>query len=288
MRQNSWRPEGQAAYRRRKAAVVEPVFGRIKERRGFRGSLFRGLKKVEAEWQIICLTHNLLKLFRAGACPREVIETQELFCGVYGDRGTHSFVTPKAGERVDKRRLTQMGRAMKELGAQMIPAYLPQARDRVERNFGAWQGRLPQDQRLAGISIVEQANRFLRERHIAEFNRKFAVAAAEKGTPARRRPVALRHGHGHHEANSIPLNWPMTFLGLVIGRLYRVRNPHCGTHPARSEKRLCRLPWLALSPPPAPTAVQARFTAGSRSPRPTEPARSNPNRGPENCPQRQA
>jgi hypothetical protein len=51
-------------------AVVEPVFGQIKERRGFRRFLFRGLKKVEAEWQIICLTHNLLKLFRAGVCPQ--------------------------------------------------------------------------------------------------------------------------------------------------------------------------------------------------------------------------
>ena len=52
-------------------AVVEPVFGQIKECRGFRRFLFRGLKKVEAEWQIICLTHNLLKLFRAGVSPQE-------------------------------------------------------------------------------------------------------------------------------------------------------------------------------------------------------------------------
>ena len=68
MRQKLRSPEGQAVYKMRKA-VVEPVFGQIKERRGFRRFLFRGLKKVEAEWQIICLTHNLLKLFRAGVCP---------------------------------------------------------------------------------------------------------------------------------------------------------------------------------------------------------------------------
>src|SRR5665647_989038 len=65
MRQKLRSPEGNAVYKMRKA-VVEPVFGQIKERRGFRRFLFRGLKKVEAEWQIICLTHNLLKLFRAG------------------------------------------------------------------------------------------------------------------------------------------------------------------------------------------------------------------------------
>jgi hypothetical protein len=69
MRQKLRSPEGRAVYKMRKA-VVEPVFGQIKECRGFRRFLFRGLKKVEAEWQIICLTHNLLKLFRAGVCPQ--------------------------------------------------------------------------------------------------------------------------------------------------------------------------------------------------------------------------
>ena len=75
---------------------------------------------------------------------------------------------------------------MKELGIQMIPAYSPQARGRSERSFGTWQGRLPQELRLAGIGTVEQANQFLRERYTAEFNRKFAVPAAEKGTAFRR------------------------------------------------------------------------------------------------------
>jgi len=117
---------------------------------------------------------------------REVIETQGLFCALYSDRGSHFFVTPKAGEKVDKHRLTQVGRAMKELGVQMIPAYSPQARGRSERSFGTWQGRLPQELRLAGISTVEAANAFLREHYIAEFNTKFAVPAKEKGTAFRK------------------------------------------------------------------------------------------------------
>jgi hypothetical protein len=71
---------------------------------------------------------------------------------------------------------------MKELGVQMIPAYSPQARGRCECSFGTWQNRLPQELRLAGISTLEQANAFLRDRYIAEFNRKFAKPAAEKGT----------------------------------------------------------------------------------------------------------
>jgi transposase len=117
---------------------------------------------------------------------REVIQVQGLFCALYSDRGSHFFVTPKAGEKVDKHRLTQVGRAMKELGVRMIPAYSPQARGRSERNFGTWQGRLPQELRLAGITTVEGANAFLRERYVAEFNAKFTVAAAEKGTAFRR------------------------------------------------------------------------------------------------------
>jgi transposase len=117
---------------------------------------------------------------------REVIEVQGLFCAVYSDRGSHFFVTMKAGEKVDKHRLTQVGRAMKELGVQMIASYSPQARGRSERNFGTWQGRLPQELRLAGITGVEGANAFLRGQYIEEFNRKFTVAAAEKGTAFRR------------------------------------------------------------------------------------------------------
>jgi transposase len=117
---------------------------------------------------------------------REVIEIQGLFCAVYSDRGSHFFVTMKAGEKVDKHRLTQVGRAMKELGVQMIAAYSPQARGRSERSFGTWQGRLPQELRLAGITTEECANVFLRERYIGEFNTKFSVAAAEKGTAFRR------------------------------------------------------------------------------------------------------
>ena len=117
---------------------------------------------------------------------REVIESKGLFCALYSDRGSHFFVTPKAGEKVDKNRLTQVGRAMKELGVQMIPAYSPQARGRSERNFGTWQGRLPQELRLAGISTPEGANAFLRERYIGEFNEKFRVEAKESGTAFRR------------------------------------------------------------------------------------------------------
>jgi hypothetical protein len=111
---------------------------------------------------------------------KEVVEHKGVFCALYRDRGSHFWLTPKAGEAVDHQRLTQVGRAMRELGVRMIPAYSPQARGRSERSFGTWQGRLPQEPRLAGCRTVETANAFLREHYIAEFNRRFQVTAAKR------------------------------------------------------------------------------------------------------------
>jgi len=122
------------------------------------------------------------------AALREVVARKGLFCALYSDRGSHFWLTPKAGGKVDPHRVTQVGRALRQLGIQMIPAYSPQARGRSERNFGTWQGRLPQELRLRGISTVEEANSFLREHYIAEFNRRFQVAASQRGTAFTRCP----------------------------------------------------------------------------------------------------
>jgi transposase len=113
---------------------------------------------------------------------REVVEKHGWFAALYSDRGAHFFHTPQAGGKVDPNNVTQLGRALKELGIQMIPAYSPQARGRQERNYRTWQGRLPQELRVRGISDVGDANRFLREQYLAEFNRRFTVPAAANGT----------------------------------------------------------------------------------------------------------
>lgn len=65
MRRKLADPAGRAVYAKRKA-IVEPVFGQIKQARGMRQFSFRGLAKVQAEWSLVCLTHNLLKIFRSG------------------------------------------------------------------------------------------------------------------------------------------------------------------------------------------------------------------------------
>ena len=125
---------------------------------------------------------------------REVITRKGVFCALYSDRGSHFFYTPQAGGKVDKSRPTQVGRAMQDLGIQTIAAYSPEARGRSERNFGTWQNRLPQELRVAGMRTLEEANEFLRDRYIGEFNAHFAVAAQERGTafrPCSRRDLDL-------------------------------------------------------------------------------------------------
>jgi hypothetical protein len=120
--------------------------------------------------------------FSVMAGLKQVIERKGLFCTLYSDRASHFWLTPKAGEPVDRQRLTQVGRALRDLGVQMIPAYSPQARGRSERNFRTWQGRLPQELRLRGISTLEQANRFLEQEYAPELNRRFQVRARQQGT----------------------------------------------------------------------------------------------------------
>lgn len=112
----------------------------------------------------------------------ETIAAHGLFSALYTDRGSHYFHTPQAGGKVDKTTLTQVGRALVQLGITHIPSYSPQARGRMERVFGTLQQRLPPELRLAGIGSIDEANRFLKERFIAAHNARFAVQAAETGS----------------------------------------------------------------------------------------------------------
>jgi hypothetical protein len=113
---------------------------------------------------------------------RDVITARGLFSSFYSDRGSHYWTTPEANGKVDKENLTQFGRAMKQLGIDMIAAYSPEARGRSERAFGTHQGRLPQELALAGIADMEAANRYLREAYLPAFNAEFAVSAMEAGS----------------------------------------------------------------------------------------------------------
>jgi transposase len=104
----------------------------------------------------------------------EVFESKGLPLSLYTDRGSHYFVTVKAGETVDRGRLTQVGWALKRLGIEHIAAYSPQARGRSERMFGTLQDRLIKELAQAGISDIETANRWLREVYLPAHNHRFA------------------------------------------------------------------------------------------------------------------
>jgi transposase len=112
----------------------------------------------------------------------DTIATKGLFASLYTDRAGHYFHTPTAGGKVDKGRLTQVGRALAQLGIQHIPSYSPEARGRMERLFGTLQGRWPQEFRLAGIASVATANRHIRDILMPRHNAQFAVPAAEAGS----------------------------------------------------------------------------------------------------------
>jgi transposase len=163
---------------------------------------------------------------------QEVVKRRGVFCSLYSDRAGHFFVTPKAGEKVDKTRLTQVGRALRELGIRMIPAYSPQARGRSERNFGTWQGRLPQELRMRGITQLEKANEFLGQ-YVKEFNTRFSVAAAQRGSAfvaLRRKDVddifSVQHERVVNQDNTVYLDnrvfqiektrWRNTLAGMTV------------------------------------------------------------------------
>jgi hypothetical protein len=220
---------------------------------------------------------------------REVIERKGVFCALYSDRGSHFWLTPKVGGKVDYHRRTQVGRALHELGVQMIPAYSPQARGRSERSFGTWQGRLPQELRLRQIASLEAANVFLREHYMAEFNRRFQVAAAQRGSaflPCRRRDLnlifALQFERTVNRDNTVSfqnlslqierVRWRASLAGCqavvhqhLDGTLSLTHGPHClGRYTAQGAA-------LATTKMPARWAVEK--TRGGKVIKPTFPPR---------------
>ena len=120
-----------------------------------------------------------LSSFRA---MREIILKKGLCCTFYTDRGSHYWHTPKAGGKVDKNNPTQFGRAMHQLGIEMIAAYSPEARGRSERAFQTHQDRLVNELKFHGITTMEKANQYLDTVYRPAFNAKFTEKPAEAGS----------------------------------------------------------------------------------------------------------
>jgi hypothetical protein len=113
---------------------------------------------------------------------KEVIRNRGLFSSLYTDRGSHYWYTPESGGKVSKGQPTQIGRAMKQLGIEMIAAYSPEARGRSERAFRTHQDRLVRELAAYGITTMDAANRYLSQKYQPAFNAEFMQPAAEKGS----------------------------------------------------------------------------------------------------------
>ena len=220
---------------------------------------------------------------------KEVIARKGVFCALYSDRGSHFWLTPKVGGKVDYHRRTQVGRALHELGVQMIPAYSPEARGRSERSFGTWQGRLPQELRLHQIQTLEAANQFLREHYVAEFNQRFQVAPTQRGSafvPCRSRNLerifSLQFERTVNRDNTVSfqnlslqlerVGWRGTLAGCQVtvhqhldGTLSITHGPHClGRYTAQGTT-------MATTKVPAQRAVEK--TRDGKVIKPTFPSR---------------
>jgi len=127
----------------------------------------------------LCEEEGTASTFRA---LHEVFAKHGLPMSLYTDRGAHYFHTDKADGPVDRKRLTQVGRALDRLGVEHIAAYSPQARGRSERLFQTLQDRLVKELALNGIETVEAANAFLSQTYIPAHNARFATAPEQPGT----------------------------------------------------------------------------------------------------------
>ena len=184
------RQKGRGGHRKRRER--RPLFGQMLH---LDGSDHEWLALRPGERQVLLLVvddatgRNLAAWLVAGETTknclgvmREVVETCGIPAQLYTDRHSVYWFTEKAGGKVDRQRLTQFGRAMEELGVEMIPGYSPQARGRSERWNGTWQGRLVAELRQAGIADLTAANRYIQEVFLPEMNGKFAQEAAEPGS----------------------------------------------------------------------------------------------------------
>jgi transposase len=120
--------------------------------------------------------------------------------------------------------LTQFGRAMKQLGVKIELAYSPQAKGRVERRNGLLQDRLVKELRLADISDLEQANRFLEEKFLPELNRRFWVKPAQEADAHGAVPRDLREILSWEEERVVQRDWTVAWQG----RWFQIDSDHEG------------------------------------------------------------
>lgn len=136
--------------------------------------------------------------------------------GLYVDRDSIYKTTrePSVAEQLaDKRPLTQFGRAMEQLAVDLDSASSPQAKGRVERRNAVFQDRLVKEMRLAGISDLAAANRFLQGSFLPQLNRRFCVQAAEPADVHRPAPRQLNEVLSWEEPRKVQRDWTVSRKG---------------------------------------------------------------------------
>lgn len=149
---------------------------------------------------------------------------------IYADKHTtyRSPAEPTMEEQLTGAEPTsQFGRALGELGVELIPAHSPQAKGRIERLFGTFQDRLIKEMRLAGVSTLDEANRFL-EDYLPIYNRRFAVQPAQATDLHRPRPASCELDRILCIKTTRYLRKDFTIVHQ--GRLYQIHNTLRATH----------------------------------------------------------
>jgi len=181
--------KGRARGRHRRRRAPRPCFGELLHLDGS-DHVWLTLRPDERQTLIAVIDDATKRLLYAQLWPSEsteavlsalriVCESAGLPMALYTDRASWAFYTRRAGERVDRTRLTQVGRALQQLGIEHIPSYSPQARGRGERLNRTLQDRLVKELTLHGVDTLEAANAYLRDHFIPAYNEEFTRPPAD-------------------------------------------------------------------------------------------------------------
>jgi hypothetical protein len=202
---------------------------------------------------------------------------------IYRCEGVGSVAEQLAGQAPQ----TQFGRAMKQLGVELILANSPQAKGRVERMNGVLQDRLVKALRLEGISDIKSANAFLRRKFLPAFNRKFAVEPASAADVHRKAPRDLDEVLSWEVERVVQRDWTVAsesrwyqldqqHEGLsLVGKKVIVRQLRDGT--VQIERRGVKLKWQEL--PGRPPRAAAKPSAVPVPAKAWKPTTDHPWRG---------
>ena len=185
---------------------------------------------------------------------------------IYRCEGVGSVAEQLAGQAPQ----TQFGRAMKQLGIELILANSPQAKGRVERMNGVLQDRLVKALRLEGIRDIKNANAFLRKKFLPVFNRKFAVEPASAADVHRKAPRDLDEVLSWEVERVVQRDWTVACESRwyqldpqhenlsLVGKKVIVRQLRDGT--VQLERRGVKLKWKALANRPQRAVVRPLVT----------------------------